>query len=93
MRIEYWNDSDVKLDGTFENDPEHHRGQCDPKPKMDTSGFHHPQTRSAMKAGLWMMVSTGRLPDGTIHGITIYFENESEMRKFEQTRECDFPAV
>lgn len=90
MKIEYWNDSDVHPDGTFENDPEHHRGQFDPKPKIDTSGLHHLQTRSTVEAGLWMMVSTGRLPDGTIHGITVYFKDETEMRNFDQTRKAEF---
>lgn len=86
MKVEYWSYNNVKPDGTFENDPEHHQGSVKAKPQMDTSGLHHLQTRSTVEAGLWMSVSTGRLLDGTIHGITLYFDDETEMRDFEQRR-------
>lgn len=84
MRVEYWNYANVKPDGTFEDDPEHKHGSVCPEPKMDTSGDHHLQTRSTVEAGLWLSVSTGRLPDGTMHGITLFFESEAEMNAFEQ---------
>ena len=86
MRVEYWMYQGVKPDGRFENDPEHREGAVNPNPRMDTSGGHHAQTASTERDGLWLSVSTGRLPDGTMHGITIYFSNESEMRDFEQNR-------
>lgn len=91
MKIEYWQYSGLNLDGTFEGDPENKQGSVCHKPKMDTSGLHHPNTRSAVESGLWLSVSTGRLPDGTMHGITIFFNDEAEMRLFEQKRYADFP--
>lgn len=88
MRVEYWSHSNVLPDGTFENDPEHRKGSVGTKPKMNTSGKHNLQTRSTVEAGLWMLVSTGRLDDGMVHGITIFFDDEAEMRDFSRTRKA-----
>lgn len=90
MKVEYWSYANVKPDGTFENDPEHLEGSVRPQPEMSVSGMHHLQTRSVIEAGLWMSVSTGRLPDGTMHGITIYFDDEAEMRTFERQRVAEW---
>ena len=87
MRIKYWTYSGVKLDGTFENDPNNNEGSVHVNPRMDTSGNHHYNTRSTRASGLWMSISTGRLSDGTVQGITLFFDDEPEMRQFEQTRE------
>lgn len=86
MKVEYWSYSSVKPDGTFENDEAHGEGSVRAQPGMATSGMHWRQTRSTVEAGLWMSVSTGRLQDGTMHGITLYFADENEMREFEQRR-------
>lgn len=88
MRIKYWCHSNVLPDGTFENDSYHFKGSVNPAAGINTSGSHHLQTPSALAAGLWMSVCTGRLEDGNVHGLTIYFENEKEMQIFEQTREA-----
>jgi hypothetical protein len=84
MTIEYWSYSGVRTDGTMENDP----GAVVVEPGMDTSGLHHPRTGSAKSDGLWLGVCTGRLKDGTMHGITLYFDDDREMRQFEQTRKA-----
>jgi hypothetical protein len=89
MRAEYWSYNNVKSDGTFENDPEHREGSVRPRPEMETSGLHWKQTRSAKSSGHWLSVSTGRLPDGTMHGITLFFDDENEMQRFEQTRRAE----
>jgi hypothetical protein len=75
MKIEYWSYQNVLPNGTIKGE----LGEIDPIPKINTSGLHHAQTRSTVESGLWMSVSTGRLEDSSMHGITIYFSNESEM--------------
>ena len=90
MRVEYWSDSGVLLDGQYKDVSRRRaEGSFCPYPKMDTSGGHHLQTRTEINSGLWLMVSTGVLPDGTIHGITLFFDDESEMRDFEQHRKAE----
>jgi hypothetical protein len=86
MRIEYWNYNEVNVDGTIGQPPRPHEGSVRTEPGMDTSGKHHFQSPSTKRDGLWMKVSTGRLHDGTVHGITLYFRDEAEMRDFEETR-------
>lgn len=86
MKIVYWTESGINEDGTMGNPIQTERGSINTKPGMDTSGMHHLQTHSTKRDGLWLTVSTGRLEDGTCHGITIYFRNEAEMAKFEKTR-------
>lgn len=86
MKIEYWTQSEINEDGTMGNPVQPERGSVNTDPRMDTSGMHHLQTRSLKRDGLWLMVTTGRLPDGTMHGITISFRDEAEMSAFERTR-------
>lgn len=91
MKIEYWSESEVNEDGTIGfGTPNPALGSVSVEPGMNTSGMHHAQTPSTVRSGLWMNVSTGRLPDGTMHGITLYFDNEREMREFGKTRKCRF---
>jgi hypothetical protein len=86
MKIEYWTESEINEDGTMGDPVQPERGSVNTVPRMDTSGMHHLQTHSTKRDGLWLMVTTGRLPDGTMHGITIYFRDEDEMTAFERTR-------
>ena len=91
MKIEYWTESEINEDGTMGNPVHTERGAIGTKPRMDTSGMHHLQTRSTHEAGLWMLVTTGRLEDGTCHGITLFFDDEAEMRAFSRGRKaCAF---
>ncbi len=89
MRVEYWTYANVNPDGSFENDPDHREGTVRPMPEMATSGLHWNQTPSTKASGHWMSVSTGRLPDGTMHGITLFFDDETEFRRFEVTRKAE----
>lgn len=89
MRIEYWDYSNLNPDGTFRDDPDHKQGKLDINPRMDISGFHHLQTASTIRDGLWLMVTTGRLSNGNMYGITIYFDNEEQFNNFEQTRKIE----
>lgn len=84
MKITYWSYTDVNEDGTFGSPVDPSLGSIRPEPGMATSGSHWHQTPSTQAAGLWMSVCTGRLPDGTCHGITISFRDEAEMHAFEQ---------
>lgn len=89
MRVEYWTYSGVNADGTIGNPPRPEEGSVRTKPELATSGKQWRQTPSTEASGLWMSISTGRLPDGTIHGITLFFSCEEEMRDFEQTRTAE----
>ncbi|HEX6827255.1 MAG TPA: hypothetical protein VF077_13130 [Nitrospiraceae bacterium] len=89
MKISYWTYHGIKPDGTLDGAP----GQVCVTPKMDTSGNHHAQTRSTIESGLWMSVSTGRLEDGAMHGITLFFDDEQEMRDFEASGEFSTPIT
>ena len=86
MKIEYWNHSEVNEDGIKGDPVQPELGAIRTEPGMDTSGMHHLQTPSTIRSGLWMLVSTGRLQDGTCHGITLYFDDEAEMRSFSRKR-------
>ncbi len=87
MTLTHWSYSDLLPDGSFSGDPMHQRGSVRPQPEIATSGNHWHQTPSLLADDeYWMSISTGRLPDGTMHGITLGFECEDEMRLFEQTR-------
>lgn len=88
MKIEYWTESEINEDGTVGDPVQPERGSIGTKPRMETSGMHHLQTRSTVEAGLWMLVTTGRLDDGTCHGITLFFDDEVEMRAFSRTRKA-----
>jgi hypothetical protein len=86
MKVRYWTHSDVNKDGTHK----YRDGAIRTDARVDTSGKHHLQTRSTVESGLWMLVSTGRLEDGTCHGLTLFFDDEDEMRLFSQRREISF---
>lgn len=86
MRIEYWSIDEVNEDGTIGDPVRPGDGAVCTEPRMETSGMHHLQTRSTERDGLWLMVTTGRLPTGECHGITVYFQDEKEMSEFEQAR-------
>lgn len=86
MLIEYWSYDSVNADGTFGMPPDPSQGAVEVSSGLRTSGGHHANTPSTQVDGMWMSVSTGRLPDGTMHGVTIYFADEAEMSEFEQTR-------
>jgi len=88
MRVSFWSYADLLPDGSFVGDPEHKQGAVRPEPGLATSGLHWHQTPSVQAEDeFWFSVSTGRLLDGTMHGITLFFECEEEMRRFEETRE------
>ena len=87
MKIQYWTHSDVNEDGTIGDPVQPELGSINTKPRMDTSGMHQHQTRSAVESGLWLLVTTGRQDDGVCRGITIYFDNEDEMRTFSRQRD------
>lgn len=82
MKVEYWNEIDVNPDGTFGEPVEPKRGSIEVDPQMKTSYAPQLPTRSAYNNPFWMFVSTGRLKDGSIHGITIYFDSEEQMKQF-----------
>ena len=86
MKIEYWNYSEINADGSIGEPVRPEMGSLKTVGGMQTSGQHHAQTHSTKRDGLWLSVSSGRLEDGTMHGITIYFRDESEMTAFERTR-------
>jgi hypothetical protein len=86
MKIQYWTKTDVNENGSMGIPADPTLGTVCTTPKMDTSGNHHLQTRSTQRDGLWLMVMTGRLEDGTCHGITLYFDDEAEMRAFSRVR-------
>ena len=89
MKVSFWSYADLLPDGSFVADPEHKQGSVRPEPELATSGLHWRQTPSVQAEDeFWLSVSTGRLPDGTMHGITLSFECEEEMRRFEETREA-----
>lgn len=86
MKIEYWSWEDILPDGTTSGDTSGILGAVNVEPRMDTNGNHHLDSSSSKRDGHWLMVTTGRLPNGVMHGITIYFDNEHEMQNFEQSR-------
>ena len=79
MKIEYWNYSEINEDGTIGYPVRPEMGSLKTEGGMQTSGLHHAQTHYTKRDGLWLSVSSGRLPDGTMHGITIYFRDDEEM--------------
>lgn len=83
MHIEYWQHHDLNPDGTTGNPVRPEEGSVNPQPGVRTSSAGDLQTRSTVRDGLWLMLTTGRLDDGTMHGITLYFRDEAEMRAFE----------
>lgn len=78
MRVELWQHTDVRPDGTRED----RDGSLIPYPMFRTSRENQYETPSAIDAGDWLNVSTGRLPDGTVTGITLYFDSRQEMEDF-----------
>ena len=88
MRVEYWSHSGISEDGSVVGG-----GSVDPSPGVRTSGNHHLQTRSTKRDGLWLAVTSGRMDDGTMHGITVYFRDEREMRDFERSRTSDINDI
>ena len=88
MKIEYWTESEINEDGTMGDPVQPERGSIGTKPRMDTSGMHQLQTHSTKSSGLWLMVTTGRLEDGVCHGITLFFDDEAEMRAFSRGRKA-----
>lgn len=83
MHLEYWQYHDVNPNGTFGNPVRPEEGSVTAKPGISTSSASDLQTRSTVRDGLWFMLTTGRLDDGTMRGITLYFRDEAEMRAFE----------
>jgi hypothetical protein len=77
MKIEYWSYAGVKPDGTFANDPQHEAGAVGTKPRAE---------KGQSRGFPWISVTTGRLPDSTMHGITLYFDSKDKMLEFEQKR-------
>lgn len=88
MQVEYWTHTEVNEDGTIGNPPNPNKGSVVVSPKMGVSGTHNPQTPTEKNSGLYMFVSTGLLSDGMIHGISLTFDNENEMRDFSRTRKA-----
>jgi len=78
MRAELWQHTNVLPDGKHED----REGSLIPFPMFRTSRENQNDTPSARAAGDWLSVSTGRLPDGTVTGITLYFDSRHEMEDF-----------
>lgn len=78
MRVQLWQHQDVKPDGSHED----RDGGVNPFPQFRTSRENQYDTPSSRDSGDWLSVSTGRLPDGTMTGITLYFDSREEMEEF-----------
>lgn len=82
MKIEYWHETDLNEDGSLGNPPELWRGTLETDPQLKTSYAPHFSSLSSQSNPHWMFVSTGRLKDESIHGITLRFDSEKEMNAF-----------
>jgi len=78
MQVQMWQYQDVQVDGTFAA----RDGAVVPYPQFRTSRENEYETASSQKDGDWLSVSTGRMPDGTMTGITLYFDSREEMEDF-----------
>lgn len=78
MRVQLWQHTKIRPDGTHED----REGSLIPFPTFRTSRENQYDTPSTRAAGDWLSVSTGRLPDGTVTGITLYFDSRQEMEDF-----------
>ena len=78
-KVTFWQHEDVKPDGTF-GDPA--LGSVEKFPMWRSSREPYSRTPSLEADGHWVSVSTGRLPDGTVTGITVYFESIEELESF-----------
>ena len=85
MKIEYWCYNGVLENGRFDQDSVGIEGSVHVKPRVATSGNHHLETPSNKRDKYWVSVSTGLMEDKTVHGITIYFDDEKQMSEFERT--------
>lgn len=79
MRVQLWQYTGVNPDGTHDGE-----GSIVPFAQFRTSRENQYDTPSARAAGDWLSVSTGRLPDGSHTGITLYFDSRDEMEAFLQ---------
>lgn len=77
MRVQLWQYVDVETSGIVPSG-----GSVVPFPQFGSSRENTYDTPSARSAGDWLSVSTGRLPDGTMTGITLYFDSREDMEFF-----------
>lgn len=82
MRVELWQSVDVNPDGTIGDPVDPSKGAIEVLPLFRSSREPYHHTPSLRASGDWCSVSTGRLPDGTVTGITLYFNSRDEMQKF-----------
>ena len=78
MKVQLWQYQGVKPYGTHED----RDGSVNPFPQFRTSRENQYDTPSSRDSGDWLSVSTGRLPDGSMTGITLYFASREEMEEF-----------
>lgn len=86
MRTELWQVANVNPNGTIGDPPAPASGAMNVHPGFWTSREQYVSTPSLEDSGDWLSVSTGRLPDGTVTGITLYFDSREEMNQY--IREC-----
>ena len=77
MRITRWKHVNVAEDGT----PENGRGKVETKPQFTWSHEAMP-TPSTMADHPFLVISPGREDDGSVQGVTIYFEDQEEVEQF-----------
>jgi hypothetical protein len=77
MRVELWQYQDVSPDGIVPSG-----GSVVTFPRFHSSRENEYDTPSSRQCGDWVSVSTGRLPDGTVTGVTLYFGSRDEMQDF-----------
>lgn len=71
---EYWEYKNVSHNGECEDE-----GSVETSPLISVSGNHHNMTLSTIKSGSWIFISTGLSEDGTVKGITAYFEDQDAL--------------
>lgn len=90
MRIEHWKYEGVAEDGTCADG-----GSVVTRPKIQIErgarakeGFYVPEldkqviSKSDVENPFWVSISAGRQPDGTMQGMTAYFDTPHEMERF-----------
>lgn len=77
MQVQLWQYVDVDPSGVVPSG-----GSVIPFPQFRSSRENTHDTPSAVAGGDWLSVSTGRLPDGTMTGITLYFGSREDMDLF-----------
>lgn len=79
MDIKYWTHEGVKPDGTFED----RLGAIGTEPKIDaTWSGEGCDCGTCGGADTYIRVNLGRDDEGTVRGMTIYFDSDEEMKSY-----------